>query len=289
VGVEETNAWDDIKFGTTSIEHWYGIPDAAIADMRQHFPSNYNYLNETDRFRWAGRLWREADPKLLDSVLTMMVKANVAWVPTLDIYEASRDLQRAQNQPWFKDYLHPSLAWYFKPDPANHGSYFIGWSSTDEVYWKENYRIWMAALRDFAGKGGVITTGEDAAYIYLLYGFGLVRELELHLEAGFEPLEVIQHATSNGALVLGQSQHFGRVRDGMQADLCLVRGNPLQNLKVFYPTGCDEVKDGRSVPTGTVQWTIVDGRCWHAPTLAAQCKAIVAASKAALASKNAGK
>ena len=29
-GVEETNAWDDIKFGTTSIEHWYGIPDAAI-------------------------------------------------------------------------------------------------------------------------------------------------------------------------------------------------------------------------------------------------------------------
>ena len=28
-GVEETNAWDDIKFGTTSIEHWYGIPDAA--------------------------------------------------------------------------------------------------------------------------------------------------------------------------------------------------------------------------------------------------------------------
>ena len=30
VGVEETNAWDDIHFGTTSIEHWYGIPDAAI-------------------------------------------------------------------------------------------------------------------------------------------------------------------------------------------------------------------------------------------------------------------
>src|SRR3984893_7876344 len=92
VGVEETNAWDDIKFGTTSIEHWYGIPDAAIADLRQHFPSNYNYLNETDRFRWAGRPCREADPKILDSVLVSMVRANVAWIPTLDIYEASRDL-----------------------------------------------------------------------------------------------------------------------------------------------------------------------------------------------------
>ncbi len=39
VGVEETNAWDDIKFGTTSIEHWYGIPDAALDDGVQHFPS----------------------------------------------------------------------------------------------------------------------------------------------------------------------------------------------------------------------------------------------------------
>ena len=32
VGVQETNAWDDIKLGTTSIEHWYGIPDAAIKE-----------------------------------------------------------------------------------------------------------------------------------------------------------------------------------------------------------------------------------------------------------------
>ena len=38
VGVEETNAWDDIHFGTTSIEHWYGIPDAAILGGVQNFP-----------------------------------------------------------------------------------------------------------------------------------------------------------------------------------------------------------------------------------------------------------
>jgi hypothetical protein len=109
-GVEETNAWDDIKFGTTSIEHWYGIPDASIEDGVQHFPSSYNYNNETDRFRYAGRLWREANPERLGKVLDGMVKANVAWVPTLDIYEASRDLQRAQTQPWFAEYLHPTLA-----------------------------------------------------------------------------------------------------------------------------------------------------------------------------------
>src|SRR5262249_30051163 len=54
-GVEETNAWDDIKGGTTSIEHWYGIPDAAITSGRQNFPSTYNYNNETDRFPYPQR------------------------------------------------------------------------------------------------------------------------------------------------------------------------------------------------------------------------------------------
>ena len=83
-----------------------------------------------------------------------MVDAHVAWDPTLDIYEASRDLQRAQTQPWFTEYLHPTLEKYFEPNPANHGSYFVDWTSTDETYWKENYRIWMAALREFERRGG---------------------------------------------------------------------------------------------------------------------------------------
>ena len=173
VGVEETNAWDDIRFGTTSIEHWYGIPDAAILDGVQGFPSYYNYNNETDRFRWAGHLWREADPARLQMVLDSMVARHVAWVPTFDIYEASRDLQRARTQPWFGDYLHPTLEEYFKPDPANHGSYFFGWTSTDETFWKENYRIWMNAVRDFERKGGLVGAGDDAGFIYQMYGFGL--------------------------------------------------------------------------------------------------------------------
>ena len=51
----------------------------------------------------------------------------------------------------------------------------------------------MDALREFGVKGGIITTGDDAGYLYgSLYGFGMIRELELHEEAGFHPLEVIR-------------------------------------------------------------------------------------------------
>ncbi|MEO8621086.1 MAG: amidohydrolase family protein [bacterium] len=278
-GVEETNAWDDARFGTTSIEHWYGIPDAAIPEGRQRFPSAYNYRNETDRFRWAGRLWREADPALLGKVLDTLIAAKVAWVPTLDIYEASRDLQRAQTQPWFTDYLHPTLEEYFRPDPANHGSYFFGWSSTDETYWKENYRLWMSALRAFEQKGGLIGVGDDAGFIYQMYGFGLIRELELQQEAGFQTMKVIQHATGNNARILGRESDLGRVRAGFLADLIVVNGNPLENLKVFYPTGVDELRDGKVVRGGGVEWTIKDGIPYHAPTLLADVKAMVAKAR----------
>jgi cytosine/adenosine deaminase-related metal-dependent hydrolase len=285
VGVEETNAWDDIHFGTTSIEHWYGIPDAAILGGVQDFPAYYNYNNETDRFRWAGHLWREADPARLQMVLDSMIARHVAWVPTFDIYEASRDLQRAEGQPWFKDYLHPVLEDYFRPDPANHGSYFFGWTSTDETFWKENYRIWMNAVRDFERKGGLVGAGDDAGFIYQMYGFGLLRELELHQEAGFSPIKVIQHATYNNARILGKEDQLGRVRPGYKADLIVVNGNPLENLKVLYPTGVDDIKDGKAVHTGGVEWTIKDGIPYHGPTLMREVKELVAKARAERAAK----
>jgi hypothetical protein len=280
-GVEETNAWDDIRFGTRSIEHWYGVPDAALPDGRQNFPSAYNYNDEVDRFRWAGRLWREADPALLGKVLQAMVDSGVAWNPTLVIYEASRDLQRAQGQPWFRDYLHPTLEEYFKPNPANHGSYFIGWSSTDEAYWKENYRIWMAALREFERRGGLIGVGEDAGFIYQMYGFGVIREMELHQEAGFHPIKVIQHATGNNARILGQEDRLGRVRVGWLADLIVVNGNPLEDFKVLYATGTEAIRDGKAVHTGGVEWTVKDGIPYHGPTLLREVKEMVAAARSA--------
>lgn len=280
-GVEETNAWDDIKFGTTTIEHWYGVPDAAIESGRQDFPTYYNYNDEVHRFRYAGRLWREANWDRLMKVLDGMVEAGVAWDPTLVIYEASRDLQRAQTNPVFAEYLHPVLEEYFRPNPANHGSYFIGWSTTDETFWKENYRIWMKALYEFGRRGGVIGTGEDAGFIYQVYGFGLIRELELHQEAGFHPLKVVQHATGNGAKILGKEDSLGRIRVGHKADLIVVNGNPLENFKVLSPLGVEEIREGKTVKTGGIEWTIRDGVPFHAPTLAKEIRDLVAAAKRA--------
>jgi hypothetical protein len=265
-GVAETNALDDIRFRTTSIEHWYGIPDAALAEGVQNFPPAYNYDNELDRFRYAGRLWREASPARLAKVLQSLIDARVAWDPTLSIYEASRDLDRAQNQPQFGRYLHPALASFFTPDLRKHGSFFVEWTTDDEIYWKENYRLWMKAVRDFAEMGGAVITGEDAGFIYKMYGYGYLRELELHREAGFHPLQIVRHATHNGATVLGRESEIGRLRAGWLADLIVVNKNPLENFKTLYPPG--------------IEWTVKDGIPYHAPTLLNEVQAIVEQARA---------
>jgi imidazolonepropionase-like amidohydrolase len=278
IAVEEATAKDFIELGVNSIEHFYGIADAAL-DGVQHFPPDMNYSDENMRFARAGELYAQANPEKLHAVIDSMIEHHVAWDPTFSIYEASRDITRAQNQPWFRDYLHPALEAFFRPDPTHHGSYFAGWTNTQEVRWKQQYRIWMDAVKEFGRKGGLIGTGDDAGFIYSMYGFGLIRELELHEEAGFDPLDVIAHGTWNGARLLGLDDHLGKVRVGFTADLLVVNGNPLENLRVLYATGADMNVNGRNVHGGGVEWTIKDGIPYHVPTLMKELKEMVAAAR----------
>jgi cytosine/adenosine deaminase-related metal-dependent hydrolase len=271
--IQEMNALDAARFGVRTLEHWYGVPDAAIPGP-QDFPATYNYDNELDRFRWAGDLWRQADPELLSAVLDSMLAAGISWDPTFAVYEANRDLVRAQNLPWFADYAMPNVMAFFEPDPSRHGSYHFDWTTNDEVMWRNNYRIWMQWVREYAARGGNVTIGSDAGFIYHLYGFGTIRELELHREAGFHPLEVIRHATSNGARALGLEQ-TGVIRSGFEADLMVVDGNPLHNLKVLYGTGVQIVEGDRVVRRGGVRFTIKDGIVFDTPQLLADVRRMV--------------
>jgi imidazolonepropionase-like amidohydrolase len=284
IAVEEVTAKDAAELGIDSIEHFYGIADAAL-DGVQQFPADMNYSNELMRFSRAGELYAQANPEKLAKVIDLMIEKKVAWSPTLSIYEASRDVVKAQNLPWYKEYLHPALQAFFEPNLANHGSYFTGWTNTMEVRWKQQYRIWMDALKSFGHKGGMITTGDDAGFIYSLYGFGLVRELELHEEAGFHPLEVITHGTVNGATLLGMGDKLGRVRQGFLADLLVVNGNPLENLRVLNPYGVEVLRDGRMARGGGIEWTIKNGIPYHVPTLMKEVKTIVDTDRKKLESR----
>jgi imidazolonepropionase-like amidohydrolase len=286
LSVTRINVLDSARLGLDSMEHWYGLPEAMFEDRRiQHYPPDYNYSNEQHRFGEAGRLWLQtAAPgsPTWRATIDELVALDFTLDPTFTIYEASRDVMRARNADWHDAYTMPYIMRAFEPDPRVHGSFFFDWTTADEIAWKQNFRRWMTFVNDFKNAGGRVTAGSDAGFIYKLYGFAYVRELELLQEAGFNPLEVLQAATLNGAELLGIDDQTGTVEPGKKADLVIVDDNPLANFKVLYGTGHRRLnrESGTMETTGGIRYTIRDGIVFDARALLADVRRLVAAEKA---------
>jgi len=283
--VTRSDALDTARMGLGSLEHWYGLPEALFDDrIVQDYPADYNYSNEYDRFSRAGRLWKQAaDPgsEKWNAVMNELLNLNFTLSPTLTIYEATRDVMRVREAEWHETYTLPSLRDFFQPDPESHGSFFFDWTTADEVAWKENYKRWMAFLDEYKNRGGRVTTGSDSGFIYKLYGFGYIRELELLQESGFHPLEVIRSATMNGAELLTNENNvpmdFGIIRPNMLADLVLAEENPLHNFKTLYGTGTIKLnpETNKVERVGGVKYTIKDGIVYDAKELLSDVEQIV--------------
>ncbi|MCH7715111.1 MAG: amidohydrolase family protein [Gemmatimonadetes bacterium] len=289
-GVARMNVLDAARLGLGSMEHWYGLPEALFDDRSvQDFPLDYNYNNEYHRFGQAGRLWKQAaeqGSEKWNAVMDELLDLGFVLDPTMTIYEASRDIMRAREAEWHDKYTLPSLERFYTPSRTSHGSYWFAWTTRDEIEWKNNFRIWMSFLNEYKNRGGRVCTGSDSGFIYKLYGFDYIREMELLQEAGFHPLEVIRSATLCGAETLyepkGQKIQFGVLKPGMLADLVVVEENPVLNLKVLYGTGAVFLNDetGEVERRGGVKYTIKDGIVYDAKQLLEDVARMVAEAKA---------
>jgi imidazolonepropionase-like amidohydrolase len=88
-----------------------------------------------------------------------------------------------------------------------------------------------ASLERVRAAGARVATGTDAGFM-LPHGAMSARELELLVKGGFSTLEAIRAATSNGADLLGFTD-AGRLAPGMRADLLLVDGDPVRDVRVL--------------------------------------------------------
>jgi imidazolonepropionase-like amidohydrolase/ABC-type multidrug transport system permease subunit len=79
--------------------------------------------------------------------------------------------------------------------------------------------------------GVLLMTGTDSGNPLLLHGPALHRELQLWVEAGIPPAVALQAATYNAARVLRAEERIGLIRAGREANLVLVDGNPLEDIK----------------------------------------------------------
>ncbi len=284
LAVARLNVLDTARMGLTSMQHWYGLPEALFTDRTiQDYPRDYNYNDEQDRFSEAGRLWRQAAPPFSprwNEVMDELLKLDFTLSPTFHAYETTRDFMRMSRAEWHDEYTLPSLWRFYLPSRINHGSYFHYWTTEEEVDWRNNYRLWMAFVNEYKNRGGRVGIGTDSGYTFNLYGFSFVREMELLREAGFHPLEVIRSATLAGAEALGVADRVGSLEPGKLADMVVVKENPVANLKVLYGTGAVKLDaDNRLLRVGGVRYTIKDGIVYDAPKLLADVRRMVREAK----------
>ena len=290
LGVAQMNALDAARLGLGTITHFYGIFEALYdgSDV-QPWPVDMNYNDEQHRFGQVARQWNLIHPPgspEWNALLQEFKELDVILDPTMVAYLASRDVMRMRNADWHRTYTLPTMWDFYTPSRESHGSYFFDWTIWDEIAWKNFYRVWMQFLNDYKNIGGRVTVSSDAGYIYNLFGFGYIQEMELLQEAGFHPLEVIRSATMLPAQALyepkGEEAPFGIVREGMLADLVLVGENPIANLKVLFGTGAIRLNDetGQNESVGGILYTIKDGIVYDAKKLLADVARMVEKQKA---------
>jgi imidazolonepropionase-like amidohydrolase len=88
----------------------------------------------------------------------------------------------------------------------------------------------LAVTRRAHEAGARLVVGGHSGVPYATRGEAPWREMELLVQAGLAPLEVIRAATATGAAFLGRGDDLGTVEPGKLADLIVLRGDPSRDI-----------------------------------------------------------
>ncbi len=168
---------------------------------------------------------RDAIPPAL---FERMKQNGTAYDPTLTVVEAYSDYVRHKTDPLERSLVQqvapPKLLADTKKIVAEGNSQdrFRGWVFSLDLA-KQNLAAAMRA-------GVMLAAGTDAGNPQVIHGPGIHRELQLWVEAGVPPAMALQAATYNNAKLLGAAHRIGLIRQGYEASLLLVDGNPLKDI-----------------------------------------------------------
>jgi imidazolonepropionase-like amidohydrolase len=95
---------------------------------------------------------------------------------------------------------------------------------------KREYAEMLKEVHRAQTLGVRLLAGTDITIPYTYPGFSLHDELELFVEAGLTPMQALETATTNPALLLCLSKTWGRVATGYTANLVMLNGDPLANI-----------------------------------------------------------
>lgn len=170
----------------------------------------------------ADEAWLAASAKELATLVTSLVRAKITLVPMLAAARAraypeetakdsSLDLLPEARRKALVDVL-------AKLPPADIARARQVWTSQ------------LAFIRRFVRAGGRVATGSGFEMSgYPIPGIAVHQEIAALVKAGLTPIDAIQAATLNGALLLGGTAGQVGIKPGLEANLFVVQGDPLKN------------------------------------------------------------
>ena len=160
---------------------------------------------------------------LNDECLDIMAEKGIYFCPTIQFLNE-----------WFKTYAPPYI-------PEVHDQY-----PGETVAEKELNRVY-ANLRKAKAKGIGLTIGSDSFCSSLTpYGTTAIGEMYSFVEkAGISEMDTIVAATKVGAEMLKVDNVTGSLTEGKSADLLVINGNPLENIRAIAVENMDVImKEG---------------------------------------------
>lgn len=200
------NAKDAILMGIDRVEHVLGG-------------------DELDPSKPAYSSWIRADVKSKEvrDIIQLYVTHRVAFDATITAPVYFGTLQEGFDY-WIDErtFFTPEVQAWVKTKPPRKANPLM-----DSLYWA--MRRTTKALYD---AGGTITLGTDNPSTgEFLAGFSSHRELHALVLAGIPPAAALRIATINGARALNVGDKLGSIEPGKFADLFVVRGNPLRDIR----------------------------------------------------------
>ena len=222
------------EIGIDDLEHGL-FPDSEFVANKQPDVCPGNAVN-------GSLLNLDINSQQVQDTISTMIKHNVALTSTLPVFEASAPITQSGIGA-ARAVLNPRMLNTMSDDAR-----IRYLTSRSRIPATSNYatlvRKSMDFERAFAKAGGLLIAGLDpTGNGGVVAGYGVLREVELLVEAGFTPVEAIKIASYNGAKYLGRDTQIGSIAVGKQADLMLVKGDPsksindIENVEIVFKDG----------------------------------------------------
>jgi imidazolonepropionase-like amidohydrolase len=166
-------------------------------------------------------------------------EAGIWNTPTMDVWKTilgTRSIDELRRRPELI-YLRPEVIdqWVRQTAQFARGSGSFWRTALEQVGMRESPED-IVVLRDrilqaLHRAGARLVLGADSPQVFSVPGFSLAHEMRAMVEAGVPTYAVLEAATRNPAAFFGREAEFGTVEPGKRADLILVEGNPLQDIR----------------------------------------------------------